>query len=115
MREDKLDLVEALPAALDVLDSVRPAGTAVPKAVEEDDGGRMPIHSRQHQRCGTAYRGRHGGCEIRSGTEVVARREFGRVKLRLGWSLGAKASGQSNWGRQAVRKLKPSWLPTKMG
>jgi len=42
MREDELDLIEALPAAPEELHGVCPSRTTVAEAMDKYDGGRMP-------------------------------------------------------------------------
>lgn len=81
MGEDEFDLFETLSAALDVLDSIYPAGTAIAKAVHKYDGGSMPTcGSWEHQRRSTAYRRRHGDV----GTRLWTR------SFEAGWSAGAE-------------------------
>lgn len=49
MGQDELDLIKAL-AAAPVIDGGCPAMAGVAKAVDEDDGGRVPGHSRDKER-----------------------------------------------------------------
>jgi hypothetical protein len=46
VREDKLDLVETLPTALDVLDRICPTSATVAKTVDKYDSGCMPTCGR---------------------------------------------------------------------